>query len=97
MQIKEIRLFSHSKSVFPLVFSSPTTAPKHQMHKGVSEGLLVVMKNWRGFVGQAKKTLSIIVTLQWRKTLPALLWRPQWELDQMPDECPAHTYAEVAH
>lgn len=33
MQIKEILLFSHPKSVFPLVFSLCTSAPKHLMHR----------------------------------------------------------------
>lgn len=69
------------QSVFPLVFSPHTIAPKHQMHKGVNEGLLMVM-NLRRYVIQVKKTISVTITLQWMKLLPTLFWglcRNSWD------------------
>lgn len=52
------------------MFSSQTIAPKHQMHKGINEGFFDSDKNLRRYV---KKTISIVVPLQWMKMLPTLL------------------------
>ena len=78
------------------MLSSLIIAPKHQIHRGVNEGLLVGMKNRRSSVVQVKKTISTSSHANGENVANTSLGAMR-ELNQIPDQCPRHTHTMEAH
>lgn len=86
MQIKVILLFSHPRRVLP-----EAIAPKHQMRKGVNEGLFTVMKNSRRCVISPENYLCLCHRLVDGNASNISLGA-MWELSQLWDQCLGSTH-----
>lgn len=83
------------RKCFPQLLSPDTIPPKHQMCKGVNEGLSMVVKNSRRCViGQEAYLCHCHKPVGGNASSTSL--GAMWELDQISDQCPGHTHSEAA-